>query len=88
MDMSAPDNCEQLDASMQLLVDAYSASHVQRARLDAQDIRILAMAYAVAEQRTALRFGRRRRRRRSSRGTSARQWVSSVPRFARPTNYS
>lgn len=54
MDMSAPDNCEQLDASMQLLVDAYSASHVQRARLDAQDIRILAMAYAVAEQRTAL----------------------------------
>ncbi|WP_125106597.1 HNH endonuclease signature motif containing protein [Gulosibacter massiliensis] len=54
MDMSAPDNSEQLDASMQLLLDAYSASHVQRARLDAQDIRILAMAYAVAEQRTAL----------------------------------
>ncbi|WP_282851754.1 HNH endonuclease signature motif containing protein [Gulosibacter sediminis] len=54
MDMSAPDNSEQLDASMQLLLDAYSASHVQRARLDAQDIRILAMAYAVAEQRTAM----------------------------------
>ncbi|WP_282824987.1 HNH endonuclease signature motif containing protein [Gulosibacter sediminis] len=54
MDMSAPDNSEQLDASMQLLLDAYSASHVQRARLDAQDIRILSMAYAVAEQRTAM----------------------------------
>lgn len=54
MAMTAPNDPAQLDDSMRLLRDAFAESHVAKALLEAQQIRLLAMVYAVAEARTEL----------------------------------
>lgn len=54
MTITAPADTDQLDASMRLLRDAFTESHAAKALLEAQQIRLLAMVYAVAERRTEL----------------------------------